>query len=53
MRWIGVLLNHSGPDGLDGRYSPQRENPEPLPDFAEDFDQYDVEPLPDMELEGD
>lgn len=53
MKWTGVMLN-SNHDGLDGRYSPQRENPEPLPyDFSEDFDQYDVEPLPDLELEGD
>jgi hypothetical protein len=52
MRFIGVLLNHNGPDGLDGRYSPQREAIPPY-DFSEDFEQYDVEPLPDMELEGD
>jgi hypothetical protein len=42
VKFTGVLLN-SSVDALDGRYSPQRENPEPPPDFDEDLDRDDPE----------
>ena len=48
MRFLGVLLN-STHDGLDGRYSPQRDD---LEDFSEELDVLD-RIGPDPEPEGD